>query len=82
MSKLHEAWLGYKAEEYPDETESEVLTPLAAAFEAGWLAAEGAMELRRAITHPEALVGAELRALGMDPEKVAEMCLAVIKGAP
>jgi hypothetical protein len=39
MSKLHEAWLDYRAEEYPDETESEVLTPLAAAFEAGWMAA-------------------------------------------
>lgn len=39
MSKLHEAWLDYLAEEYPDETESEVLTPLAAAFEAGWMAA-------------------------------------------
>lgn len=37
LKALREAWLDYKAENYPDEKESEVLIPLAAAFEAGWI---------------------------------------------
>ena len=39
---MHEAWLDYKAEWYADEYSQEILSPVAAAFEAGWMAAEEA----------------------------------------
>lgn len=35
-TNLKEAWLDYKAENYPDEDWAEIVNPVRAAFEAGW----------------------------------------------
>jgi hypothetical protein len=36
---MNEAWLDYKTEWYPGENRDEIISPVAAAFEAGWMAA-------------------------------------------